>query len=269
MSHPYLAVSVTSAAPGSLRRPISRARPRRAASVQRPISSTTFTASMSCSSVRVRCSSRSSGSARVAPSSSAIPRRSATGKLIAPSCREAPTSKGVEIAGQHVFLWKTPNAANRALPVEEGASIRGSGAEPKRPVGHRRGARVRAGRRGYRPALVPCTKSVLQSHVGSCHSKTTTVQALYNGQITLARVCRYLFVISFLLSGLTPVVGFSRTCRVVSFQLSGSQSSCRRGRCARVALLLGGSRVDVPCGGGVSGGVAGVVDAGEPSCDGQ
>jgi hypothetical protein len=30
----------------------------------------------------------------------------------------------------------------------------------------------------------PCTKSVLQSHVGSCHSKTTTVRALYNGEIT-------------------------------------------------------------------------------------
>ena len=59
-------------------------------------------------------------------------------------------------------------------------------------------ARVRAGRRGYRPALVPCTKSVLQSHAGSCHSKTTTVQALYNGEVTKGRVGRYLFVIHFL-----------------------------------------------------------------------
>jgi hypothetical protein len=68
---------------------------------------------------------------------------------------------------------------------------------PRMPRLGRNRRKIRAGRRGFRPALVPCTKSVLQSHAGSCHSKTTTVRALYNDQITATRGFRYLFVTSY------------------------------------------------------------------------
>ncbi|VXA92886.1 hypothetical protein PLANTIT3_10066 [Plantibacter sp. T3] len=43
---------------------------------------------------------------------------------------------------------------------------------------------TRAGRRGYDRLSFPCTKSVLQSHSVSCHSKTTNVPKPYNGSVT-------------------------------------------------------------------------------------
>jgi hypothetical protein len=40
---------------------------------------------------------------------------------------------------------------------------------------------------------------------GSCHSKTTTVPELYNGEVTEGKACRYVSVIIFLMLLLSAV----------------------------------------------------------------